>query len=174
MSASAIQDIDKNDTLLRKEFSDRQQLVDYLQHEFSEVIGNFSVSPLRGGRRAALELLHKIDPKAYARSRNHLDGQVSGLSPYLRHGVLTLAEVRDFTLTRVSHPQERDEGLSAIGGRSLNFRGQQATQHPGGLFVNLQALGHEVSAGSVAGALGDLQYGASGAGCGLVAVYQVA
>lgn len=31
----------------------------------------------------------------YARSRNFLDGAVTRLSPYLRHGILTLAEVRD-------------------------------------------------------------------------------
>ena len=48
----------------------------------------------RGGRSAALAALAAVDPVAYARTRNHLDGAVTRLSPYLRHGVLTLAEVR--------------------------------------------------------------------------------
>ena len=54
----------------------------------------------RGGRAAALALLDRIRPSAYARSRNFLDGAVTRLSPYLRHGILTLAEVRDAALRR--------------------------------------------------------------------------
>ena len=34
-----------------------------------------------------------ISPSAYARSRNALDGGVTGLSPYLTHGVISLPEV---------------------------------------------------------------------------------
>ncbi|MFM7266121.1 MAG: FAD-binding domain-containing protein, partial [Cyanobium sp.] len=48
-----------------------------------------------GGRRAAEVRLAAIDPARYGASRNHLDGAVTRLSPYIRHGVLTLAEVRD-------------------------------------------------------------------------------
>jgi deoxyribodipyrimidine photo-lyase len=43
-----------------------------------------------------------IDPSAYARTRNFLDGAVSRLSPYLRHGVLGLGEVRDAAVARRS------------------------------------------------------------------------
>ena len=53
-----------------------------------------------GGRRAALERLAALKPGTYARSRNFLDGAVSRLSPYLRHGVLDLAEVRDAAVGR--------------------------------------------------------------------------
>jgi deoxyribodipyrimidine photo-lyase len=48
-----------------------------------------------GGRRQAERRLEAIDPLAYGTSRNHLDGAVTRLSPYIRHGVLTLAEVRE-------------------------------------------------------------------------------
>jgi deoxyribodipyrimidine photo-lyase len=34
-----------------------------------------------------------VNPAAYARTRNQLDGAVSGLSPYITHGVVTPAEV---------------------------------------------------------------------------------
>ncbi|MGY2897342.1 hypothetical protein [Deinococcus sp. UYEF24] len=52
----------------------------------------------RGGRDAALKMLAAIDPVAYGRDRSSQEGHVSRLSPYLRHGVLTLAEVRDAAL----------------------------------------------------------------------------
>ncbi|MGL4743229.1 MAG: FAD-binding domain-containing protein, partial [Dermatophilaceae bacterium] len=53
---------------------------------------------VRGGRAAALDRLGRIDPATYGRTRNSLDGAVTGLSPYLRHGVLTLDEVRRHAL----------------------------------------------------------------------------
>ncbi|NBV46429.1 MAG: deoxyribodipyrimidine photo-lyase, partial [Planctomycetia bacterium] len=55
----------------------------------------------RGGRAAAVARLATIDPPRYAATRNHVDGAVTGLSPWLRHGVLSLAEVRDAALERV-------------------------------------------------------------------------
>ena len=44
-------------------------------------------------RQAGLARLAAFDPIAYARSRNHLDGTVSRLSPYITHGLLTVPEV---------------------------------------------------------------------------------
>ena len=41
---------------------------------------------------AAHARLEAVDPAAYARSRNHIDGAVTRLSPYLTHGLLTLPE----------------------------------------------------------------------------------
>ncbi|NDH95237.1 MAG: hypothetical protein EBZ13_12050 [Planctomycetia bacterium] len=59
--------------------------------------GNFAAnwqaiveSPFRGGRQAAVERLQAIDPVAYGRSRNHVGGAVTRLSPWLRHGVLRI------------------------------------------------------------------------------------
>ena len=51
--------------------------------------------PFPGGRRAAAVRLAAIDPARYGATRNHLDGAVTRLSPYIRHGVLSLAEVRE-------------------------------------------------------------------------------
>ena len=45
------------------------------------------------GEAAARERLDRVDPVAYARSRNHLTGAVSRLSPYITHGVLSVPEV---------------------------------------------------------------------------------
>lgn len=64
-----------------------------------------SLSPMRGGLKAGLAALDAIKPQAYERSRNFLTGDVTRLSPYLRHGVLTLAKARDFALSAVRDPE---------------------------------------------------------------------
>lgn len=53
-----------------------------------------------GGRAAALSALNRVDPVAYSRTRNQLDGRVTRLSPYFRHGVLTLAEAARYGIKR--------------------------------------------------------------------------
>ncbi len=54
--------------------------------------------PTPGGRAAGLLRLQRVDPVAYDRSRNFLDGAVTGLSPYVRHGCITLGEARAHSL----------------------------------------------------------------------------
>ncbi len=44
-------------------------------------------------RSAALARVSRVRPAVYAKTRNHLEGAVTGLSPYLTHGLLTLPEV---------------------------------------------------------------------------------
>jgi deoxyribodipyrimidine photo-lyase len=78
---------------LPRTVASREELADLLRRLFPEAEGD--LSPIRGGRREAERLLAAIDPIRYGVSRNHLDGAVTRLSPYIRHGVLTLAEVRD-------------------------------------------------------------------------------
>jgi deoxyribodipyrimidine photo-lyase len=51
-------------------------------------------------RSAALARIARVRPAAYARTRNHLDGAVTGLSPYLTHGLVTLREVLAGVLER--------------------------------------------------------------------------
>ncbi len=63
-----------------------------------------ALSPIHGGDAAARATLARVQPQAYERSRNFLAGQVTRLSAYLRHGVLSLAEVRDHALTQVAKP----------------------------------------------------------------------
>lgn len=43
-------------------------------------------------REAALARLAAVDAAAYARTRNHLQGAVTGLSPYVTHGLLSVPE----------------------------------------------------------------------------------
>jgi deoxyribodipyrimidine photo-lyase len=51
---------------------------------------------------ALLEYVDTIDPIAYQRTRNHHDGAVTKLSPYITRGVITLPEIRDQLLSRHS------------------------------------------------------------------------
>jgi deoxyribodipyrimidine photo-lyase len=44
-------------------------------------------------RAAALARVAAVQPAAYARTRNALDGAVTGLSPYITHGLVSLPEV---------------------------------------------------------------------------------
>ena len=71
----------------------------------------------RGGRAAALEAASRIDPGAYARTRNQLDGAITQLSPWLRHGVLSTAEVRDLAISRVAQPAEAEKLISELAWR---------------------------------------------------------
>lgn len=50
-----------------------------------------------------LNQIDTIDPKAYSATRNHLDGAVTRLSPYISRGVITLPQVRDRLLAQ--HPR---------------------------------------------------------------------
>ncbi|MFY8084350.1 MAG: FAD-binding domain-containing protein, partial [Rubrivivax sp.] len=51
-------------------------------------------------RSAAWARARRVRPSAYARTRNHLEGAVTGLSPYITHGLLTLPEVLGAVLER--------------------------------------------------------------------------
>lgn len=55
---------------------------------------------LAPNRSAALEHCDRVDPKRYAATRNHRHGAVSGLSPYVTHGLITIPEVVDQIASR--------------------------------------------------------------------------
>ena len=55
-------------------------------------------------RNAALERIARVQPSDYARTRNHLEGAVTGLSPYVTHGLVTLREVLEGVLAREALP----------------------------------------------------------------------
>jgi deoxyribodipyrimidine photo-lyase len=101
---------------LPRGFTDRQALAAELHacfgHQLADpgAVDAPTLSPIRGGRAAALAPLAALDPVAYGASRNHLDGAVTRLSPYIRHGVLTLAEVREAVFAALA---ARGQGRSA-------------------------------------------------------------
>ena len=76
-----------------------------------------ALSQIRGGRFAADALLLLVNPQRYERSRNYLAGDVTRLSAYLRHGVLTLAEVRDHALQQVADPRHAGKLINELAWR---------------------------------------------------------
>lgn len=62
---------------------------------------------LRGGRAKGLEKLSLIQARQYGESRNFLDGKVTHLSPYLRHGCITLHEAVDFVRNKFGLSSEK-------------------------------------------------------------------
>ena len=98
----------ENRMKLRTDFTDRAELIAYLRETFpASAALSPDVSAMRGGRNAAEAMLQRINPERYAATRNHLNGAVAMLSAYLRHGVLTLAEVRRIALQRAGAKAEK-------------------------------------------------------------------
>ena len=80
---------------MQREFASRAELAAYLREEFpTAAVRDSEVSPWPGGLTEAQRRLAGIELRAYAATRNHLEGAVTRLSPYLRHGILTLDAVR--------------------------------------------------------------------------------
>ena len=102
--------------------SDRERSIPALAEAFPEArrlqsFESLKRLPVQGGRQSALVRLAEIDPVAYARTRNHVGGSVTGLSPWIRHGVVSLAEVRDRALTAVRAPADAAKLISELGWR---------------------------------------------------------
>jgi deoxyribodipyrimidine photo-lyase len=90
----------------RKTPIDRYALHERLSGCFT---GEPKATTLRGGRTEALRLLDAYDPAGYGRGRNFLAGPVSKLSPYIRHGMISLVEVRDRLSQRFTDDPSRLE-----------------------------------------------------------------
>lgn len=103
---------------LQRTFRDRGELIAYLAAEFPDAA---DVSPLvpetRGGRAAAEAALAAVAPQQYAQSRNFLAGAVTRLSAHIRHGVLSLAEVRDAALRAVGRADDAAKLVQELGWR---------------------------------------------------------
>ena len=100
---------------LPRRFASRDALTAELRRLFPEAAG--SLSPIHGGRRQAEQLLHRVQPARYGKGRNFLDGPVTRLSPYIRHGVLTLAEVRDAVVTQLRSRSDGEKLINELGWR---------------------------------------------------------
>jgi deoxyribodipyrimidine photo-lyase len=103
---------------MRRDFQNRDELIAYLRREFPAAAAiDDSIPATQGGRAAAEGTLSRIDPAVYAATRNRLNGAVTHLSPYLRHDVLSLAEVRDAVLRRTRPAQGAAKLINELGWR---------------------------------------------------------
>ncbi len=103
---------------MKREFTSREELIAYLRQQFPEAEARDShISATIGGRKAAETALKQVDPGKYSSTRNFLNGAVTRLSPYLRYGVLSLAEVRDVVLAKVRHQEDAVKLVNELGWR---------------------------------------------------------
>jgi deoxyribodipyrimidine photo-lyase len=103
---------------MRRDFGSRDELVNYLREQFPKAVQvDPHVSEMRGGRKAANAALDRLDPVRYDKSRNFLNGAVTRLSAYIRYGVVSLAEVRVWALSRVGEPSNAEKFVNELGWR---------------------------------------------------------
>lgn len=103
---------------MRRDFSNRDELIAYLGEQFPKASErDDQISETIGGRKAAVQALRKVNPVAYAKTRNLLTGAVTRLSPYIRYGVLSLKEIKDYVLDQVDNPQDASKLINELGWR---------------------------------------------------------
>lgn len=148
---------------MQRDFGDRAALVAYLQRAFPAAgAQDAHIAATRGGRRAAEADLAAIDPAAYAATRNYLNGAVTRLSSYLRHGVLSLAEVRNAALRTA--PQAAAKLINELGWRDYYRRVYAAIGS--GVWRDLEAYKTGWRAQDYAATLpSDITAGATGLAC---------
>lgn len=123
------------DSPLPTHFESRQALTDFVA-EVSPWLKPTEPSPFQGGRQAAVDRLRAIQPLRYARTRNHLDGAVTRLSPYIRHGVLTLQEVRSKAVELCGAPSRFEKFIQELAWRDYWQRIYRA--HPDWIWENVE------------------------------------
>ncbi|BAY61154.1 deoxyribodipyrimidine photolyase family protein [Calothrix brevissima NIES-22] len=103
---------------MQREFASRDELIAYLKEQFPQAAERDDiVSEIVGGRKAAQTALKKVKPASYAKTRNFLTGDVTKLSPYIRYGVLSLREIRDYVLHKVQNRDEATKLINELGWR---------------------------------------------------------
>jgi deoxyribodipyrimidine photo-lyase len=97
--------------------SDRHDLIARVRNISPNLAtGDTQISEIRGGRAQADSGLVTLNPSKYGSTRNHLDGSVTRLSPYIRHGVLNLTDVRDRALN-VATAKEAEKFIQQLAWR---------------------------------------------------------
>jgi deoxyribodipyrimidine photo-lyase len=67
-----------------------------------------TLSPsFRGGRQQALIKLNAVNGETYGKTRNFLNGDVTHLSPYLRHGCISIQDAVDFVREQFGQRAEK-------------------------------------------------------------------
>lgn len=102
---------------LQKKFDNRESLIAYVSELAPWAEGERSY--IQGGRQKAERKLAAIDPVSYARTRNFGDGNITRLSPYIHHGILSLNEVRNHALTLCSEPVQITKFIQELAWRDF-------------------------------------------------------
>lgn len=87
--------------------ADRTERLQYIRRMFPQAKGRNLTDAWTGGRQEAIRRLNSIDALAYGRNRNFINGAVTKLSPYLRHGCITVKEAIDAVLAQHGRAAEK-------------------------------------------------------------------
>ena len=87
--------------------TERAERLQYIRRMFPQAVGSYLSDEWRGGRHEALKRLNSMDAESYNRNRNFLNGSVTKLSPFFRHGCLTLKEAADNAQSRFGPLSEK-------------------------------------------------------------------
>ncbi len=116
-------------------FENREELIAYVKTLAPWAKG--SASHIVGSRKIAKAALSKIDAIAYAKNRNYGLGKVTRLSPYIRHGILSLNEVRNYALKSCSKPVEITKFIQELAWR--DFWQRVYKNHPKWIWEDIEA-----------------------------------
>lgn len=147
---------------LKKQFDSRGELVAFVRSLVPWAEG--APGSLQGGRSQAEIAVKNIDPVAYARTRNHGDGRVTRLSPYIHHGVLSLNEVRNHALSTSRQPDKLTKFIQELSWR--DFWQRVIARHPEWAWKDIEASKTGFSAEDYADSLpDDIAGGHTGVAC---------
>ena len=150
-------------TPLATRFDNRAELVAHVAN-LSDLPPPAELSPVIGGRATALSKLAAINPVQYSGTRNHLDGAVTRLSAYIRHGVLTLDEVRNHALDAVASPKLAEKFIQELAWR--DYWQRLYTASPDAIWVDIEAYKTGFVASDYADDLpSDIAQGETGVAC---------
>ena len=108
---------------LEKNFSTRADLITYVKSLSPDACGQNDFDSgdnvMHATPAALQERLDAVDPAAYGRSRNFLNGKITKLSPYIRHGMVTLDHVRNVALDRAQRKADAEKLIQELGWRDF-------------------------------------------------------
>ena len=121
---------------LKKDFASREELEAYLRDITPNAGEDDHLAPMSASPDALSQRLGAVDPQAYSRSRNFLNGKITKLSPYIRHGMVSLNHVRNLALSRVTRKGDAEKLIQELGWRA--FWRKVEAQNPDWLWEDVE------------------------------------
>lgn len=148
---------------LRRNFGNRESLIDYVQ-SLTPWLDTHNASPFEGGSQPAMSALAKVEPERYSRTRNYLEGSVTRLSPYIRHGVITLDTVRNFALRECESSSKAEKLIQELAWR--DYWQRRYRRYPQQIWNDIEPYKTGYQPGDYDASLPhDIANGATGVGC---------